>query len=100
MEVSRQLKHGLCDVTLKGKFTFGDHQRFRDILDQLSDGEVKQVTLHMDGVEFVDSAALGMLLLALDESKKHQKQLTIRGVTGQVKKIFDMAKLNELFSIT
>jgi HptB-dependent secretion and biofilm anti anti-sigma factor len=99
MDIVKNLNHGTYDVTLNGKFTFSDHQAFREILDKIAEKDVQQIVLHMSGVEFVDSAALGMLLLALDESEKHQKRLAINGPTGQVKKMFDMARFNTLFSI-
>ena len=99
MDMVKNLHQGVCDVTLSGKFTFNDHPVFRDLLDNISENEVQKVVLHMAGVEFVDSAALGMLLLALDETQKHQKQLVISGATGQVKKMFDMARFNALFTM-
>jgi anti-anti-sigma regulatory factor len=40
-----------------------------------------------------------MLLLALDEAKKHQKKLILSGVTGQVKKMFDMANFPIMFTL-
>lgn len=61
--------------------------------------DVRQVVLHMSGVEFVDSAALGMLMLVADEAKKHQKHLVSTGVVGQVKKMFDMARFDTMFTI-
>ena len=99
MEIVTHLKQGSYDVTLSGKFTFNDHPAFREILQQIEGEDVQQVVLHMAKVEYVDSAALGMLLLALDETEKHQKRLVISGATGQVKKMFDMARFNTLFSM-
>ena len=97
MEIIRHVSDGVCEVTMRGKFTFNDHPAFRDILTQIAEPNVRQVVLHMGLVEFVDSAALGMLLLANDEAKKHQKQLLISGAKGQVRKMFDMAQFNTLF---
>lgn len=99
MEITKQLRQGTLDVTLSGKFTFKDHPEFREILQQIAEKDVQKVVMHMQRVEFVDSAALGMLLLALDETEKHKKQLVISGATGQVKKMFDMARFNTMFSM-
>lgn len=99
MDIVKQLAQGTCQVTLRGKFTFNDHTEFRDILNLMAQPDVDQVLLMMDEVEFVDSAALGMLLLAHDEAEKHKKQLIISGVTGQVKKMFDMARFNTIFTM-
>lgn len=99
MEIIKHIDHATYDVTLSGKFTFADHPEFRDILQKIGDSAIKRVVFHMQKVEFVDSAALGMLLLALDEAEKHHKGLVISGATGQVKKMFDMAQFNTLFTM-
>jgi len=46
----------------------------------------------MSGVDFIDSAALGMLFCAHDEAAKHQKSLEVKEAVGQVKKMFELAK--------
>ncbi len=99
MDITKHAKEDTCDIVLSGKFTFSDHEGFRAILQQLAEKEVRQVVLHMAKVDFVDSAALGMLLLALDEADKYQKRLVLSGATGQVKKMFDLARFDSMFNL-
>ena len=99
MEMSKALNLGNYDVTLRGKFTFNDHAEFREIITKIGQADVRQVTFRMGQVDFVDSAALGMLMLALDEAEKHQKKLIISGASGQVKKMFEMARFNTMFTM-
>ena len=99
MEIIKQLKQGTYDVTMRGQFTFNDHPGFREILQEIGSKDVRQIVLHMSHVEFVDSSALGMLLLAADEAEKHQKHLVISGAVGQVKKMFTMARFDTLFTM-
>ena len=99
MEITQHLEQEIHHVRLSGAFTFTDHAGFRDVLNVIGEGSVQQVTIHMAQVNFVDSAALGMLLLARDEAEKYRKQLVLRGAAGQVKKMFDMARFNMLFSL-
>ena len=99
MEIVKSISQGNFDIRLSGKFTFADNPEFREILNTIADMEVQQVILHMAGVEFVDSAALGMLLLARDEAEKHRKKLVLSGAVGQVKKMFDMARFNTIFTM-
>ena len=100
MDIVRQMIQGTYDLTLSGKFTFSDHTEFRSVLDTIAEDEVQKIVLHMAGVEFVDSAALGMLLLARDVAEKHHKHITIEGPTGQVKKMFEMARFSTLFTMS
>ena len=99
MNIIKNLNQGTYDVALNGKFTFGDHLAFREILQKIEEKDVSKIVLHLDHLEFIDSAALGMLLLALDVSEKNHKQLIISGITGQVKKIFELARFHTLFAM-
>ena len=99
MECVRHIEGGVYSVSISGKFTFADHMEFRTILEKIRDAGVRQIVLNVSQLEFVDSAALGMFLLARDEAEKQVKSLVIAGANGQVKKMFDVAKFNTLFSM-
>lgn len=100
MEMITRTDGGLFSVTLRGKFTFNDNPEFRGILEKIGHKDIHQTIFHMDDVDFVDSAALGMLLLAYDEAKKHSKSLLLSGVNGQVKRIFAMARFEQFFKFS
>jgi anti-anti-sigma factor len=99
MEIAKQFQQGTLDVTLTGSFTFNDHQNYREILQKIEEGDVHKVVLHLQQVDFIDSAALGMLLLAQDAIEHHNKSLVLSGAVGQVKKMFDLARFEDLFTI-
>lgn len=99
MNLTAQQYAGTYTVTLGGHFTFTDHPAFREVLDTIASQTITAVTIDLARVEFVDSAALGMLLLAADEAKKNGKPLVVRGAQGQVKKMFDMANFHTLFQL-
>lgn len=98
MQITTRNDHGTCNVVLSGQFTFSDNAEFRTILDKIGDMAIKHLVFDMAKVDFVDSAALGMLLLAHDEAKKYNKSLLLAGVQGQVKRVFDMALFDKIFS--
>lgn len=97
MEITRSTDNGDFTLTLKGLFTFADNSAFRHILSSIPNPEIRQIIFDMQQVEFIDSAALGMLLLAHDESIKHQKPIILRGAEGQVAKMLKMACFDEYF---
>ncbi len=99
MDITTQTNKDILDVQMSGKFTFSDHQVFRPVLERMSAREIRSINFHMNEVEFIDSAALGMLLLANDEAGKHNKGINIVGAQGQVLKMFDMARFNALFTM-
>lgn len=99
MEIAKEQKPGRFEATMRGEFVFCDHKQFRELLDQLADPSVKQVVLNMAALTFIDSAALGMLLLAHDEAEKYGKQIVLQGIAGQVKKVMEIARFDQLFTL-
>ena len=60
---------------------------------------LKRLCIELSQVEFVDSAALGILLLARDEAEKSSTKLVLKSPQGQVKRMFEISKFHDLFNI-
>lgn len=86
-------------ITLSGSFAFGDNQAFRDMLKQIEAQRVGLVSVDLSGVDFIDSAALGMLLLLRDTLESRGIGLELHQPVGQVKKMFDLSQFDTLFTI-
>jgi anti-anti-sigma factor len=87
----------LVEVILDGQFTFADHNAFRRVIDEIADKSPKNCTIDLSQVSYLDSAAVGMLLLLrerLDEGK-----ISLRGGSSSVKELIRIAKLATLFNI-
>lgn len=97
MDISTSLTAGTLNVMLSGRFSFSDHLAFRETIRQFAQKEVSEVVFDLTRVEYIDSSALGMLLLARDEASKHKKTITIHGAHGQVKKTLEIALFSTLF---
>jgi anti-anti-sigma factor len=87
------------ELRLSGKFTFADNKSFTNILDDISQSSYKNVVIDLASVEFIDSAALGILLLTRDKCEKSSTALLLRNPRGQVKQMFDISRFNDLFRI-
>jgi anti-anti-sigma factor len=101
MNIHTSQSGGDTVVTLAGRFTFSAHTAFRDVLvnhvEAMDSGG--RVTFDLAGVEFVDSAALGMLLLAREAARRRSGGITIRGASGQVRRMLDISRFETLFII-
>lgn len=97
MEIICHVQNNIYNASLRGKFTFADNSAFRPVIESMTDPAISQVALNLSGVDFVDSAAMGMLMLAHDEAQKNNKTFRLHGVAGNVKRIFDLARLDQLF---
>jgi HptB-dependent secretion and biofilm anti anti-sigma factor len=86
-------------VRIAGEFTFTDHASFKSMIDRLLEGNSPSVTMDLGQLKFIDSAGLGMLLLARDAFGKADRKLVLRAPSGQVKRMFGLTKFDTLFSV-
>lgn len=86
-------------VQMTGDLTFTDHAAFKDMTDRLFGGSAQAVTMDLAKLEFIDSAGLGMLLLARDVADKAGRKLVLRSPSGQVKRMFGLTKFDTLFAV-
>ncbi len=87
-------------IKLNGRFDFNTHRDFRSAYEPLiTDAVVKSVTVDFSGVDYLDSSALGMLLMLRDKMGGANKEVALNGVRGNVKQVLDIANFGKLFQI-
>jgi anti-anti-sigma factor len=94
-----QLDSDAALVQISGEFTFNDHAAFKSLVERLFEVKGSSIVIDLSKLEFIDSAGLGMLLLARDEAKKASRGLILRGPNGQVKRMFGATKFDTLFAV-
>lgn len=99
MNIKKSINKDICTFNLSGKFTFSDNPTFRTIIESIKSGESSNYVFDLSGLEFVDSAALGMFLVAREEAKKKGVNLTLSGAVGHVKNMFQLSNFSSLFNI-
>ncbi len=87
------------EAFLSGRMTFEDHTPFLEVLDYLKKPGIGKLTLDLTGLEFLDSAAMGMFLLAQEMTKENGIRIALRGARGSVKEILGVVKFDTLFEI-
>jgi anti-anti-sigma factor len=86
-------------VALAGAFTFKDHHVFRAILDRLKDASGHRHVFDLSRLEFLDSAALGMIRIAEDEGRAAGWSLTLRKAPPAIARLMELASMDTLFTI-
>jgi anti-anti-sigma factor len=94
---SQQAQHHQLDLI--GTFTFSDNAKFRQIVSNLRDSDADSITLDLRNLQFIDSAALGMLLLLHDEANKKAIKVVLAGADGQIKKMLQLSNFEEIFTV-
>ena len=99
MAISQSVSNDGKEVTINidGRFDFNVHQDFRTAYrDQKSDAKY---VIKMNGTDYIDSSALGMLLLLREHAGNDNADITITGCKDEIKKILSIANFERLFKI-
>ncbi len=86
-------------VAIEDRLTYSDYGSFRQVTDAISQTERESCILDLTKLDFIDSAGLGMLLLARDKSQEHHCPISLRNASGQVKKMIELGWFDSLFNI-
>lgn len=100
MEI-RQTKGGnQATLSLNGRFDFNVHRDFKEAyMSALNDAEVQSISINLAKVEYLDSSALGMLLMLRERVQTANKQISLTNPNETVMKILDIANFKKLFTI-
>ncbi len=102
MQVTQRISDGKAVLSLAGRFDFNTHREFREGYETLlGKPGIQSLEVDMGGVDYLDSSALGMLLLLLkDRATAKNVKLLVSNTSGTVRQILEIANFNKLFSIS
>lgn len=101
MEASVSRDGSQAIIKLSGRFDFNTHREFRSAYENVvTDSGVREVQVDFGGVDYLDSSALGMLLMLRDKASGTGKEVGLVGVRGNVKQVLDIANFGKLFKIS
>lgn len=87
-------------IRLPERFDFSFHKSFSSICESLlNEASLKEVELDFSLVNYLDSSALGMMVLLSKKLGGRNIVLSIIGLKGTAKDIVDMANLSKIYII-
>lgn len=87
----------LCPAT---RFDFNSFRDFRNAYEAaLDDPEARMLIVDLQNVQYIDSAALGILLLLRDRATSLGKQIELHNLQGTPKDILEIANFQKIFTI-
>ncbi|SHE23482.1 STAS domain-containing protein [methanotrophic endosymbiont of Bathymodiolus puteoserpentis (Logatchev)] len=98
VEVFLNKSNNELQVKVIGRFDFSLHQDFRKLSEQAAKG-VSSISIDLGRTEYVDSSALGMLLVLRDKVSNQQSAIKIINACPDVKKILIIANFDKLFTV-
>lgn len=85
-------------IHIQGRFDFSAHQEFRNAYEAV-DKSPAAYCVDMNETTYLDSSALGMLLLLRDHAGGDTSKIEIVNCSPDVKKILTISNFEQLFTI-
>lgn len=85
-------------ISIDGRFDFSSHQDFRKAYEDVDDRPERYI-VDMNATTYLDSSALGMLLLLRDFAGGDHADIKIINCNEDVKKILTISNFEQLFDI-
>jgi anti-anti-sigma factor len=100
MSISANVTGNTGTINMTGRFDFNVQREFKEAYDSLlSNPAVGLVDVNLSGVDYLDSSALGMLLMLRERSSAAGKGLKLSKPTPGVEQILEIANFAKLFTI-
>ncbi len=99
MSVNTKVESGVLHIKISGRFDFGVHNEFREAT-KLAESGVQKIIVDMSQTDYLDSSALGMLLVLRDKVGGNKDAVRLIGARSEVKKILEIANFDKLFTVT
>lgn len=98
MNISQDTAEGKTIVHLEGRFDFGGRKTFKETMDRVSE-EGTPVVLDLEKVTFVDSSALGLLVICHQTFKNKKTPFYLVNPQTYVKQVLDLANIAKMIPI-
>ncbi len=85
-------------ILIQGRFDFGAHQEFRNAYERVNSTPQRYV-VDLKDTTYLDSSALGMLLLLRDHAGGDSAQIRLLNCNPDVRKILAISNFEQLFTI-
>lgn len=100
MQITNDVSGDRATLKLGGRFDFHSHRDFRSAYEQhLESADLREIVIDFGDVDYLDSSALGMLLLLREKAEGAGKKVILAGLKGTVKQVLEIANFGKLFNI-
>ena len=101
LNISVSAKSNTATIALSGHFAFDAHRDFKAAyINQLNNSKIGNIVVDLSAVEYLDSSALGMLLVLRDHVQAASKSLTLSKPSAIAVRTFDIAGFHRMFTIS
>ena len=99
MQIQQDVSANRAVVSLSGVLTFDELEQMTPLMAEMKSGSLEPVCFDLSGLTSIDSAGIGMLLMANDRIATDQTRFAIRGAQGVVAKSLQLARISEVLTV-
>jgi anti-anti-sigma factor len=99
MLVKTSIKDNVFQARLSERLSFGDNGVFRRLLEEMLAAKTAHWVLDVSGLSSVDSAGLGMFIIAMENAKKAGASLVLKAPNEHVRKLIELSKMDKLIRV-
>jgi len=87
-------------IHIDGRFDFNLHKDFRELYSSYnSEAKIKEYIIDLSETKYMDSSALGMLLLLREYAGGDSGNIRIKGCNSEITEILEISNFDRLFKI-
>lgn len=87
-------------IKVSGRFDFSAQNEFRDCYHNLSSEDGVEILIDMTNANYIDSSALGMLLMMREHLGGDSAKISIVNCSSEIKNILNVANFQALFDVS
>ena len=95
MKIVQEIQAQTATLKLEGNFTYTQRKAFQEAFKALGTLNVEQVIIDLSQVAFLDSAALGLLMVTHRQSLADKRKLSLAYPQPTVRQIIELANLHK-----
>jgi anti-sigma B factor antagonist len=85
-------------IDVEGELTAFAESVLMDAYNQASDGQARAIILNFEGLEYMNSSGIGLLVTLLIRINREKQQLMTYGLSDHYKSIFQITRLDDAIS--
>ena len=95
MKLTHELHNKKATLRLEGNFTYTQRKPFQEMLKTICTDQVEEVVIDLSQVAFLDSAALGLLMISHRQVEAERRKLSLAYPQPTVRQIIELANLHK-----
>jgi anti-sigma B factor antagonist len=95
----RKLSDKVSVIDVKGELTAFAEGVLMDAYNQASDGRVRAIVLNFEGLEYMNSSGIGLLVTLLIRINREKQRLLTYGLSEHYRNIFQITRLDDAIGI-